>query len=257
MKLLFLLFFPCLLFAQSLGEVGYREEGIASYYGVGFHGRTAASGEIYNQDAFTCAHPYLPFNTIVKITVPRHGRAIILRVNDRGPYIQGRIVDVSLLAGRYLDMIQEGVTPAVLEVIDPKSPVGPVKGVGVDHLLSIEDLMVNAKADQVLTENDAYKLPPISYSSNHFMTKNGKKIDPVGFGVQVFSLRKVENIISNTDALEAKGYRNLIIENVSLPTGGTAFRIIVGPFENIKDADKILEKLIADGFQQPFVYSFQ
>jgi rare lipoprotein A len=256
MRYLLVLIIPSLLFAQSLGEVGYREEGITSYYGVGFHGRQAASGEIYNQDAFTCAHPYLPFNTIVRITVPRHGRAIILRVNDRGPYIKGRIVDVSLLAGRYLDIIQEGVTPAILDVVDPSTPVGPVKGLGIEHLLSIDDMMVNAKADQVLTEADAYKFPALSYTANQFMTKSAKKLQPTGFGIQVFSFRKVENIISNSDLLESKGYKNLIIENVTLEKGGNAFRMIIGPYENAKDADRILEKLLADGFKEPFVYTF-
>lgn len=107
----------------SLGVVRIRFNGLASWYGPGFHGNRSASGEIYNQHALTAAHRSLPFGTKVKVTNTRTGRSLIVRINDRGPYTRSRIIDLSAAAARILGVMQSGVAPVRLEVLSPATTV--------------------------------------------------------------------------------------------------------------------------------------
>lgn len=91
--------------------------GKASWYGPKFHGRRTANGEIFNSSALTAAHRNLPFGTKVKVTNVRNGRSVIVRINDRGPFIKGRIIDVSAGAARKLNMIGSGVATVQLEIL--------------------------------------------------------------------------------------------------------------------------------------------
>ncbi len=88
---------------------GYVEEGLASWYGAKFHGRPTASGEPYNMYAFTAAHKILPLGTYVLVTNLENGRRVVVRINDRGPFVPGRIIDLSYAAARALGMVEKGV----------------------------------------------------------------------------------------------------------------------------------------------------
>jgi rare lipoprotein A len=101
------------------GEPGERQRGIASYYGDAFHGKTTACGEPYDQYALTAAHRTLPFHTRVRVTNLANGRSVVLRINDRGPFVHGRIIDVSTRAAQDLDFLREGLAEVELEVIPP------------------------------------------------------------------------------------------------------------------------------------------
>jgi len=94
-----------------------EETGIASYYAHEFHGRTAASGETYDENELTAAHRTLAFGTRVRVTNLANDRSVVVRVNDRGPFVQGRVIDVSYAAARSLDFIDEGLTTVKLEVL--------------------------------------------------------------------------------------------------------------------------------------------
>lgn len=100
-----------------LEPVLYRITGYASWYGPGFDGNMSASGEIFNQYDMTAAHPSLPFGTRVKVTNLDNGLSIIVRINDRGPFVGDRILDVSAGAAEKLGMIQSGVAPVTVEVL--------------------------------------------------------------------------------------------------------------------------------------------
>ncbi|UAW97896.1 septal ring lytic transglycosylase RlpA family protein [Halopseudomonas nanhaiensis] len=89
-------------------EQAYSKMGNASYYSSRLHGRKTASGELYDQTALTAAHPDLPFDTIVCVTNTRNGQSVSVRINDRGPYTGGRIIDLSRRAARELGMINAG-----------------------------------------------------------------------------------------------------------------------------------------------------
>jgi len=89
----------------------------ASWYGPRFHGRLTANGEIYDQNAFTAAHKSLRFGTLLRITNPRTNKSLIVRINDRGPYIPGRQIDLSKAAAEELDVIGSGVKKLKIEEI--------------------------------------------------------------------------------------------------------------------------------------------
>jgi rare lipoprotein A (peptidoglycan hydrolase) len=94
------------------------ERMVASYYGGRFHGRKTASGERYDKNALTCAHKTLPFDTILIVTNPKNGKSVTVRVNDRGPFTRGRDVDLSYAAAKEIGMIQAGVIPVEVVVLD-------------------------------------------------------------------------------------------------------------------------------------------
>jgi rare lipoprotein A len=96
----------------------WRQEAAGfSYYGPGFHGRRAANGSIYNQMAPTAAHKTLPFGTRVRVINPRTNRAEVVTITDRGPYIRGRVIDLSLGTARRLGLEQQGVGTVTLEIL--------------------------------------------------------------------------------------------------------------------------------------------
>jgi rare lipoprotein A len=101
----------------EVGGVTSQEVGLASYYGHQYHGRTTANGETYDENKLTAAHRTLPFGTLVRVTNLQNGKEVLLRVNDRGPFVEGRIIDVSWRAAQDLDFVQEGVVKARVEVL--------------------------------------------------------------------------------------------------------------------------------------------
>ncbi len=94
-----------------------RRKGMASWYGPGFHGRLTANGERYNQNGLTAAHKSLPFGTRVRVTNLNNGRSITVRINDRGPYARGRIIDLSKGAARIIGLMNSGVAPVQIEIL--------------------------------------------------------------------------------------------------------------------------------------------
>ena len=111
--------------------------GVASWYGPGFNGKRTANGEIYNQNHFTAAHRFLPMNTRIKVTNVLNGKTIVVRINDRGPYKKGRVLDVSKKVAYELGFLKAGTTPVKLDVVqypknyDPKLGLAPYKKVVV------------------------------------------------------------------------------------------------------------------------------
>ena len=93
------------------------QQGIASWYGADFHGKQTSSGEIYDMYQLTCAHNTLPLGTIVMVTNLENGKSVELKVNDRGPFVKGRIIDLSYAAARMLDMHEQGTALVKVEVI--------------------------------------------------------------------------------------------------------------------------------------------
>jgi rare lipoprotein A len=97
----------------------YTEEGIASWYGIPFHGRRASNGEVYDMNKLTAAHRTLPFETVVRVTNLSNGKATVVRITDRGPFVDNRIIDLSMAAAREIDSVGAGVVPVRLEIISP------------------------------------------------------------------------------------------------------------------------------------------
>lgn len=106
---------------HGLQATGQYIEGLASWYGPYFHGRQTATGERFNQNAFTAAHPSLPFDTYLRVTNLENGKAVIVRINDRGPYFENRTLDLSREAARCLGSETSGVVTVEAEIMQPES----------------------------------------------------------------------------------------------------------------------------------------
>jgi len=111
---------------------GYVERGVASWYGPGFHGESTSSGEPYDMYAMTAAHKTLPLPAYVQVTNLQNGRSIVVRVNDRGPFKDNRIIDLSYVAAAKLDIVRDGTAMVEVRTVGPTSPaarpVAPATG---------------------------------------------------------------------------------------------------------------------------------
>lgn len=103
-------------------DVGIKDRGVASWYGEQFHGKLAANGEIFNMDALTAAHRTLPLGSMVRVVNLVNGKHVRVRINDRGPYVNGRILDLSYAAAAQLGMVDGGLSVIQLEVIGDHRP---------------------------------------------------------------------------------------------------------------------------------------
>ncbi|MEI7450646.1 MAG: septal ring lytic transglycosylase RlpA family protein [Desulfomonile sp.] len=99
---------------------GHFQKGVASWYGPGFHGKKTSSGEVYDMHGLTAAHNILPLNTVVKVTNLANQREVVVRINDRGPFVDDRVIDLSLTAAHKLGMVGPGTVPVQVAVIGAK-----------------------------------------------------------------------------------------------------------------------------------------
>lgn len=114
-------------------EEGWTEKGIASWYGEPYHGRRTASGEVYDMHAMTAAHKTLPFGTVVKVDRRDTGADVKVRINDRGPFIEGRIIDLSYAAAKVIGLDIDGVAPVKIKVVgQDAAPPAPLPMSGVE-----------------------------------------------------------------------------------------------------------------------------
>ena len=116
----FLLLTSCT--GKSYFRSGNTQKGLASWYGPDFHGKLTSNREIYNMHALTAAHKTLPFGTYVRVTNLNNGKSVVVRINDRGPFIKGRIIDLSYAAARKLGLDIAGVVPVKIKVLKQYSP---------------------------------------------------------------------------------------------------------------------------------------
>jgi rare lipoprotein A len=99
------------------------ETGLASWYGPPYHNRRGSNGEVYNMHAMTAAHRTLPLGSVVRVTNTRNGQSVLVRITDRGPFIPGRVIDLSLAAARKIEVWRAGVAPVKLEVLATPAPL--------------------------------------------------------------------------------------------------------------------------------------
>ena len=150
-----LAFFLCMLVLLSAcsGKKVLELEGLASYYAEPYHGRRTANGEVFDTyQAMTAAHRTLPFNTVVRVENKVNGKEVEVRINDRGPFIKGRIIDLSLRAARAINMVRAGVVPVKLKIVSQGTvpqytasgtPRNAVQDGACENLHTAEDLVVS------------------------------------------------------------------------------------------------------------------
>lgn len=111
----------------SLNMMGQHQRGVASFYSKRLIGARTSSGERLHPDSMTCAHRTHPFGTRLRVTCPATGKSVVVRVTDRGPFVKGRIIDLSWGAARALGIINLGVASVQVEVVKPETKLGPIK----------------------------------------------------------------------------------------------------------------------------------
>ncbi len=146
---------------QSYNKVGYMQKGTASYYADDFHGKKTANGEKFNMNSLTAAHPRIRFNTILRVTNTENGKTVLVRVNDRGPYIGGRILDLSREAAKKIDMVRNGTAFITAEVVT------------TEIIPSIEDV---AKRKENAKNNEATNKETNEINKNEELTKTKTKV---------------------------------------------------------------------------------
>lgn len=107
---------------ETAMDVGVKDRGIASWYGLQFHGRLAANGEVFDMDALTAAHRTLPLGSVVRVVNLVNGKHVRVRITDRGPYVNGRILDLSYAAAARLGMVERGISVVQVEVVGDHRP---------------------------------------------------------------------------------------------------------------------------------------
>jgi|GEM_PF-3024506 rare lipoprotein A len=130
-KTLFIILISALGFVPSFSQgLEYKKsfEGLASFYGKEFNGKTTANGDVFNSRYYTCAHRTLPFGTLIQIENPRNGKKVIVKVNDRGPFVGERVIDLSREAARKLGLIQHGVSDIKAKILKKRKGFDIITG---------------------------------------------------------------------------------------------------------------------------------
>jgi rare lipoprotein A len=144
----------------------YSEQGIASWYGFPFHGRRASDGEIYDMNQMVAAHRTLPFNTIVRVTNLNNGKRTEVRIIDRGPFVEGRIIDLSLAAAREIDMVGTGTAPVKLEIVSGQNPTTGVFAVQIGAFS--DEANADRIRDRLLQSYTSVTIQGIDTPNGHF-----------------------------------------------------------------------------------------
>jgi len=195
-----------------------QEVGIASFYHSFFNGKKTANGEIFDNNKMTCAHKNLPFGTLLKVTNTQNDQSVIVRVNDRGPYVKGRVLDLSLAAAKVLGFVSKGMTTVMYEEYKEIKEYPKI-----DTLHQVDSLSI-PKASTFLT---------ISPSDSLFFEY---------YGVKLATFETFADAMKAVNTLVAKYKLPAHIEDVA--TGGSAklYRVFLGSYTNKVEADKLMLK---------------
>ena len=235
------LFFTIILFASAglFCEI-YKANAEASFYADKFHGRKTANGEIFNMYDFTAAHKTLPFNTILKVTNIANGKNVTVRVNDRGPFVQGREIDLSKAAAQKLDMISEGTAHVSIEILQLGSGTS-------DKIASTP--AIEKPETKTETSNTVPKAP---VSSKPAVTEEvavliEPPVEDLRWDIQVGSFSKKENAEALAQKLLKAGFKNVVYQKA-----GGITRVVIRDNQTAA-VQPVLDKLEANGFKDYLV----
>ncbi len=257
-------------------DYAYDESGVASWYGPNFHGKQTANGEIFDQNTVSAAHRTLPMPSVVRVTNLGNGRALVVRVNDRGPFAHGRIIDLSKRAAQLLGFERQGVARVrvqilpdesraaaeiastggeprpVLAAIDPNrnAPEAvPVPTVSVESLNPVPGSNVAPPRPGKRDTTTAPAKPGPSAVELARQSREGvltdQPVEPTNLFVQAASFSKPDNAARLKSKLSDIGTADVYDAQVD---GQKFYRVRIGPLRDVEQADKVLELVIARGF---------
>lgn len=208
---------------------GYKERGVASWYGRKFHGKPTSSGEIYDMHAMTAAHKTLPLPTMVRVTNLRNGRSVIVDVNDRGPFVHNRIIDLSYSAARQLDMIGSGTALVEVETLGATPQVAPLMASISGE--ATESPAVNGYSGDIDGQSDITRTSA-SVSA-------AKTVDVY---LQIGAFGEHLNARQLQQQLQTSGIFNVVIR-YDVSSEPALYRVRLGPIGDVDEYDALLEKL--------------
>ena len=253
----------------------YDRTGIASWYGTKFHGRKTANGEIYNMNDLTAAHRTLPMPSYVRVINLENGRSLVLRVNDRGPFAKGRIIDISRRGAQLLKFKKQGIAKVRVKILADKSRALAFGIKNQDELARVGSPITVKKLPKAKVISESLPSPPGSKISSirksNNLQKQAKltisKVDnnklrdsaepltgeiiettavPSNIYVQVGAFGEYANanrVQARLASLGSVNISNVIIE------GRDLYRVRFGPIKRIADADTLLEVVTEAGYQ--------
>ncbi len=198
-----------LMLCPVLVSLGQTQTGKASFYADKFEGHPTASGEKYKHNKLTAAHKTLPFGTIVRVTNVANGNTVDVEINDRGPYIEGRVIDLSRSAAEKLGFVNLGIADVKLEIVDAGDGKSKSQPVSID----------NVSVD----ENEYYDFEISSFK-------------PKGFGVQIGTYQELVNLLRLSENLKGSYKKNITVQ-VKILNGVKFYSLIIGPFPNRSKAE--------------------
>ena len=221
----------------------YRETGGASWYGTKFHGRRTSSGEPYDMYAMTAAHKSLPLPSYVEVTNLANGRKVIVRVNDRGPFHDGRIIDMSYAAAVKLGMLGKGTAHVEVRTIEPGAPAA--KPATVQAAATPVPVQASAQPAKVsATATQSARPVPVQASAAPARTINA----PVFLQVGAFSSLVNAERLRTDIADQAVGTVRIVEADTDK---GTFFKVQVGPLADHGEADRVAQVLKPLGINAP------
>ena len=229
-------------------DLYYNKTGIASWYGPKFHGKLTANGEIYNQYALTAAHKTLPLPSAVKVTNLKNNKSIVLRINDRGPFVNDRIIDLSSKAADILDLKREGTGLVRVQILKDKS-------------LYLEKLAKLGAFPEVADLKDA-ELPNVTIPNKVAVkikdTKN-QKIVSKRINYNFKNLNKEYKIFIKLASFSSKTNAEIMKKKVSyinkvkiykiFKSNKVLFQVKAGPFLSVEKVDELYSLLLKKGMQ--------
>ena len=196
-----------------LDHHGFQQQGVASWYGKEFHGRKTSNGETYDMYAMTAAHKTLPLGVNVRVTDLNNGRSVVVRINDRGPFVAGRIIDLSYAAARDLGIVDTGTAPVRIEALGFRE----------------------------VNQGQVSYRSPTSY-------------DAGTFAVQVGAFSVAENASRLASQMRSR-FGKAETQTVTI-NGRNLYRVRVGVYHSLEQAEAAAHQLASDGFPGSFVVAF-
>ncbi len=254
------------LFCTVLYGASFAQEfGLASYYSDQYHGTLTAYGEKYDKNAFTAAHKKHPLGTRLRVTRLDNRLSVVVRVNDRGPYIKGRIVDLSRAAAEKLNLIRDGkaqvqvdVLPGPTETEETTASSSPGNNANTSdsprsdtNPSSEDEERLNASPVPVDQRIDRQNVTPYGLYKVTIQREQN-----TGFGVQVASMMDYLNALQMVGQLRAAYFDNILVSVERQETGGTVYKVILGPFKTREQAESYNTSLQKKYNRKGFVVDF-
>lgn len=250
---LFVQIFALVFLTFQVASATPVEKGLASYYDDSFHGRKTASGEKYDKNQLTAAHKTLPFGTKVKIKNPANGKSVNVVINDRGPYIKGRVIEVSKKAAQAIDLVKVNVAPVEITVIsgpdskpvaaakptNEKPTAKPVQNKPKETAKPATKATSSAKKEP---KKDNLIVEAKEMETGGLYKMQVLKLEPKGFGVQVAGYSDYQSVVQQLAVFQKNWFKGATVF-VDQLNGKPYYKIILGPMNTREEADSYCENL--------------